>query len=177
MGGEVTKGKRIARISSIDSDTSGKSRVSLEIENLLQARDLLNSQLSLTRSRIATIQSQSEISIKQNNSKIKLANILLAASKGKVKLSKETLDRASYAFKQGLITQDAFSNAKRNMIISQQAQSESNLSMLKATTHQIELDWQTKKIELKQSINTIEREIGSLARKLHQRGRKTAENS
>ena len=160
-GDTVTEGQRLARIKGLNSDASGRSLLELEISALKAAKDLSTQRMELTQSRIEPLETQAQLALAQHADKIAFAGSLVTSRQNQLALVAESYERNKSLEEKGLLVKSVLVQVQQQFITAQQDlfDAKAQVDTLKAQTKQLELDWQTRKVELLQSIGNLKREL------------------
>jgi len=159
-GTAVTKGQRIARILSDDSDAQGQSLSTLEISGLEQAQTLAVERLALARQRAGPLKTQADLTLAQHQRDTEQARLAVEDARQQLEIVRDTVERDQTLAEKGLMVQSRMQEGQSQLISARQglATAESRLAMLEAKTGQLQIDWQMQEIELEQAINQLEQE-------------------
>ncbi len=159
-GANVSKGQRIARILSDDSDAHGQSLSTLEISGLEQAQTLAEERLALARQRADPLKAQADLALAQHQRDIEQARLAVEGAQQQLEIVRDTVERDQALAEKGLMVQSRMQEGQSQLISARQnlASAESKLAMLEAKTGQLEIDWQMQEIELEQTVNQLEQE-------------------
>jgi len=169
-GEAVEKGQRLARILTLDTDAEGKSLTELEISGLEQALRLAGERLRLARRRLEPLEEQAKLALAQHRRDIEQARITVKGLKEQLDIAKAEERRSRSLAAKGLVTKVRLQEARSRLIRARQelADAEGRLAMLQARTRQVEIDWQERRIELRQTINRLEQEERDLRARIRQ---------
>ena len=159
-GSLVVEGERLARIVGYDVDATGNSLLELEIQGLVEAKNLVRERLKLTKSQINPLAVQADLSLKQHQRDMASAAELILSRQKQLTITQEAIKRNNTLAKKGLISNASLQDHQRGIITSEQAlnEAEDTFASLKAHTEQLKIDWRMREIELQQSINILERD-------------------
>lgn len=160
-GATVEQGQRIARILAEDADAEGQSLAALQIDGLQQAKKLAEERLALARKRIDPLEAQADMALAQHERDIEQAQRAVDGLRKQLAIVQSANDRDRALAEKGLVAQARLQDGQRQLISAQQelAGAESRLAMLKASIGQVEIDWQMKRVELRQTINRLGQEL------------------
>lgn len=160
-GDTVSEGQRLARIKGLSSDASGRSLLDLEISALKAAKDLAMQRMELAQSRVDPLEVQAQLALAQHADKIAFAGALVTSRQNQLALITESYERNKSLEEKGLVVKSVLGQAQQQLITAEHAlfDAKAQVDTLKARTQQLELDWETRKVELLQSIGTLKRDL------------------
>lgn len=160
-GDTVEEGQRLARVQGLSSDASGQSLLELEISALKSAKELLAQRLELAESRIAPLDVQAQLALDQHADKVAFAGALVSSRQDQLALIKESYERNKSLEEKGLVVKSVLGQSQQQLITAEQSlfDAKAQVDTLNAQTKQLELDWETRKVELLQSIGNLKREL------------------
>ena len=163
-GASVAAGDKLARIVGYDVDATGRSLLELEIQGLQEAKALVGERLDLARSRLDPLRDQEALALAQHQRDIASAKTLVSSRQAQLDIAAEDMARNQTLSERGLVASAALQEVQQRLIVAEQAlgEAEAHLASLEAQTEQLQIDWRMRGVELRQAINTLERDQRTL---------------
>ena len=166
----VSKGQRLAILGGIGTSLDGTPLIELELQNLQDAKGLIERRIALTRSQIEPLETQELLALEQHDRDIEAAERLVATRTDQLTFANEQFERTSNLLRDGVVTSSSLDEAQQSLLLAEQEleNAKAQLERLEAQTQQVQIDWQTRRVELDQSINAFVRELRGIEAQIGQ---------
>ncbi len=170
-GAIVQKGDLLARVKSLDFDVDGQTFQDLEIKNLEEAISLVKARISIADEQMQSLKLQREAAISNHEEKTRTLQELVSLSENEFVSLSDELDNLENLRKRKLATDAQISSLRQRFVLAQQSLQEvrSEINSLEVERIQLDLEWDTRELSVKQEKNNMQREIADLRAQLSQK--------